>query len=142
MKSHVRVHYVGHNHPFPSSNPLMKTQKSRHYTTLHDTILHCVARGHLNLERWVKRPKSPGPIIEFTMCEQRDSATTTARNSHVSHSSTCMQKHSACCAYLKYICGVLFIFGLLLGLPIMVQTKCPRCPLMMFETLKELTPVL
>ena len=39
-KSHVRVQYFGHNHPFPSSNPLKKTQKSRHYMTPCDTILH------------------------------------------------------------------------------------------------------
>ena len=41
-KSHVRVQYFGHNHPFPSSNALKKTQKSRHilrhYVTLFCTI--------------------------------------------------------------------------------------------------------
>ena len=46
-------HKLSHNHPFPSSNPLKKTQKSRHYTTLCGTILHdfvwkyATARGHL-----------------------------------------------------------------------------------------------
>ena len=37
-ESHGRVQYFGHNHPFPPPN-LKKTQKSRHYTTLCNTIL-------------------------------------------------------------------------------------------------------
>ena len=48
---------LGHNHPFPSSNLLKKTEKSRHCTTLCDTILHdfvwkpATARGHLKQAR-------------------------------------------------------------------------------------------
>ena len=54
-KSHVRVQHFGHNHPFPSSNPQEKTLKSRHCTTLCDTILHdfvwkyATARGQLKM---------------------------------------------------------------------------------------------
>ena len=54
-KSHVRVQSFGQSHPFPSSNPQKKTQKSRYYTTLCDTILHdfvkksATACGHLRL---------------------------------------------------------------------------------------------
>ena len=43
-KSHVRVQYFRHNHPFPSSNPLKKTQNSRHK---HDTMWHYFARFRL-----------------------------------------------------------------------------------------------
>ena len=36
----IVVKYFRHKYPFPSSNPLKKTQKSRHHATLCDTILH------------------------------------------------------------------------------------------------------
>ena len=47
-KSHVRAQNFGHNKPFPSSNILKKTQKSRHYMTLFCTIFrYATPRGHL-----------------------------------------------------------------------------------------------
>ena len=61
QKSHFRVQFFGHNHPFPSSNPQKTTQKSRHYTTLYDTMFHSFVWKYAT----ARGPKTPLALVCF-----------------------------------------------------------------------------